>query len=449
MAQAIHSDHRGVPVTAGNQTAVNALDAATDAYLGFRRDAGDKLKAVFAADPDMAMAHVVRGYFMNLMGNRSLMSRAQKSAAEAEARSEGLTDREKLHIAALDAWNAGEFRRAAWLWEEILLEHPRDVFALRLAHFAHFYLGQIADHRDSLARVMGDWNVDVPGYQYVLGMRAFGLEEAGNYEEAERVGRQAVDIDPTDTWSIHAVAHVMEMTGRAKEGIAWIERDVPKWDGIVHNFANHVWWHKAMFHLELDDVAGVLDLYDNRFWTEPSEDYLDQSNATAMLMRLEFRGVDVGDRWQQLAELAAKRIEDQVLPFADAHYMLALAGRDGERAEGLLDSISAYTDAYDNAMADIYRRVGLPLAEAIEAYGRGAYAETVDLLLPIRYSVVEIGGSHAQRDVFHQLLIQAARRAGRYKLARALLLERTALKPFSAQAWRELDAVQADLARTA
>ncbi|HKK29165.1 MAG TPA: tetratricopeptide repeat protein, partial [Alphaproteobacteria bacterium] len=255
--------------------------------------------------------------------------------------------------------------------------------------------------------------------------------------------------DPTDTWSIHAVAHVMEMTGRAKEGIAWIERDVPKWDGIVHNFANHVWWHKAMFHLELDDVAGVLDLYDNRFWTEPSEDYLDQSNATAMLMRLEFRGVDVGDRWQQLAELAAKRIEDQVLPFADAHYMLALAGRDGERAEGLLDSISAYTDAYDNAMADIYRRVGLPLAEAIEAYGRGAYAETVDLLLPIRYSVVEIGGSHAQRDVFHQLLIQAARRAGRYKLARALLLERTALKPFSAQAWRELDAVQADLARTA
>jgi tetratricopeptide (TPR) repeat protein len=454
MAQDVWYDKRGVSVTAASQAAVDALDAATDAYLGFRRDAGDRLKAVFAADPDMVMAHVIRGYFMNLMGNRALMPRAEKAAAEAEARagrpgSSQASEREHLHVAALNAWNAGEFRRAAVLWEEILLTHPRDMFAMRLAHFAHFYLGQIANHRDSLARVMGDWNASVPGYQYVLGMRAFGLEEAGQYAEAERYGRQAVELDPTDTWSIHSVAHVLEMTGRAAEGIAWIERDAAQWDGLVHNFANHVWWHKAMFHLQLDDVAGALSLYDRRFWAVSSDDYLDQSNAAAMLMRLEFRGVDVGDRWQQLAELAAARVEDQVLPFADAHFMLALAGRNPDRAEALLDNISAYCDAYDNCMADSYRRVGLPLAAAIEAYGRRAYAQAVDLLLPIRYDLTEIGGSHAQRDVFHQLLIQAATGAGQHRLARALLLERTAQMPHSLQTKRDLAAVEAAIARAA
>ena len=446
MAQAIYLDKRGVGFTAASQAAVDALEACTDAYLGFRRDAGDKLKAAFAADSEMVMAHVIRGYFMNLMGNRALIGRAVKSADDAEALADDITEGESLHIAALRSWNEGRLRWASVLWEEILLKNPRDMFALRLSHFAHFYLGEIANHRDSIARIMGDWDETVPGYQYVLGMRAFGLEEAGEYAAAERFGRQAVEIDPTDTWSIHAVAHVLEMTGRAKEGIAWIDQNEAKWEGLVHNFANHVWWHKALFHLQLDDHAGALDLYDQRFWAEQSEDYLDMSNAIALLARLEFRGVDVGDRWTALAELSAKRVDDTVLPFADAHYMLALAGRDQAKAEELLDSMSGYADAYDNTMASVYRRVGVPLAQAIEAYGRQAYHQAVDLLLPVRYDLTKIGGSHAQRDVFHQLLIQAAMKAGRNRLARALLLERTANMPHSALAARELAAAEEALA---
>jgi len=443
----LFSDRRGLEFSAASPEAVAALDAATDSYLGFRRDTGDKLKAVFAADADMVMAHVVRGYFMMLMGNRALVPRAEQAAAAAEARFDAATARERQHTAALRAWTKGDWVCAVDLWEAILLDHPRDLFALRLAHFMHFYLGRIEHHRDSLARVIGDWHAGVPGYQYVLGMRAFGLEEAGDYAEAERVGRQAVEIDPTDTWSIHAVAHVLEMTGRAQEGIAWIKRDEAKWEGLVHNFANHVWWHQAMFHLQTDDVAGVLDLYDRRFWAQPSEDYLDHSNAVATLMRLEFRGVDVGERWRQLADLAAARLQDQALPFADAHYMAALAGRRPEQAEALARNIAAYVDAYDNTAADIYRRVGLPLAQAVEAYGRGAYGQACDLLLPVRYDLVEIGGSRVQRDVFHQLLIQAARRAGRGRLARALLRERAAQMPHSARTARDLATVEASLAR--
>jgi hypothetical protein len=45
------------------------------------------------------------------------------------------------------------------------------------------------------------------------------------------------------------------------------------------------------------------------------------------------------------------------------------------------------------------------------------------------------GGSHAQRDVITLTLIEAALRGRQLTLARALLSERTALKPESPFAW--------------
>lgn len=146
----------------------------------------------------------------------------------------------------------------------------------------------------------------MPGYSAVLGMRAFGLEEAGHYEEAERIGRRAVDLDPEDTWAIHSVAHVLEMQGRHQEGIEWIDRNADEWDGKIHSFANHVWWHKALYHLELGQYEEVLSLYDNRFYSELSDDGLDIANASSMLMRLRLAGIDVSDRFEHLADVIIK-----------------------------------------------------------------------------------------------------------------------------------------------
>lgn len=437
---ATYPDQRGVPVTAVGTDAVDALDRTIDAYLGFRRDAGDRLKETLAADPDMPMAHCLRGYFFHLMAVRALAERAAKSAAAARAAAEarGASRRERLHIEALEAWCRGDYRGAARRLEAILREHPRDALALRLAHYLHFYLGELAEHRDSVARVMWAWDEGVPGYGWVLGMRAFGLEEAGAYDAAERCGRRAVELDPTDTWAIHSVCHVMEMQERPREGIEWVGRHEAEWQDKVHNFANHVWWHQALYHLALDETDAVLDLYDRRFWREPSQDPLDIDNAAAMLMRLDYRGVDVGDRWEALAAVCAERTADQVLPFADAHYMMALIhGREGD-ADRLIANMRAHAERQDDTVAEVLRASGLALAEAIRAWGRGDWARVVDLLEPVRYRLVAIGGSHAQRDVFHQMLIQAALRAEDAPLARALLVERTAEKPLARDAWRDL-----------
>ncbi len=82
------------------------------------------------------------------------------------------------------------------------------------------------------------------------------------------------------------------------------------------------------------------------------------------------------------------------------------------------------------------REVGLPVARALAAFGRGRYEVAIDELLPVRAHVNRFGGSHAQRDVVHLTLVEAALRGGRASLARALAAERIGVKPSSPFNWK-------------
>ncbi|MDP7391484.1 MAG: tetratricopeptide repeat protein, partial [Alphaproteobacteria bacterium] len=269
-------DQWGQEVTAASADAVEALDTTLMAYLGLRLDTGDHLKATFKADPEMPMASIARGNFMQLFCHSGLLKRTDESIAGAEAAiaKHGANRREELHLAALKAWRAGDLRRTLDLWESILLENPTDVLALRLAHFLHFYLGDMQSMRDSVNRVMYAWDSSVPAYGFVKGIQSFGFEETGLYALAEAAGREAVEINPQDTWSTHSVAHAMEMTGRHEEGIEWLEGLCGNW-GDVNNFKYHTWWHLALYYLEREDFVKVLDLYDTKFRKEPTDDHID------------------------------------------------------------------------------------------------------------------------------------------------------------------------------
>lgn len=440
----MHTDCRGLPVTAASADAAARYDRVIDGYLAFSRDTGAYLKDALAADAAMPLALCTRGYFFKLFCTPAFEKRAAQShkAADDAAAHAGATLRERLHIAALGAWCAGEFEQAAARLEEILLEHPRDILAHKIAHFLYFYLGDAERMRDSVARTLYAWDEMVPGYGYMLGMHAFGLEEAGCYREAERTGRRAVEINPADAWAVHAVAHVMEMEGRHREGVGWTAIGEPAWERC-NNFRFHVWWHRALFLLELGEYDAILDLYDSRIRSELTDEYLDIVNASALLWRLEDEGIDVGKRWAELGERAQKRTDDHLLAFIDAHFIMALAatGRDAD-AEAMLASMATTPTGTEAA---VFREIGIPLCNALLAYRRGEFAAAVDLLMPIRYGLRRLGGSHAQRDLFARLLIEAAIRSNRLSLGRALLAERTAQKPNSRWSWRRYADVAAAL----
>lgn len=430
------ANSHGLMFSAANEAAVGAFDRTVDEYLAFGRDTGRHLKDALAADPEMVMAHVLRGYFFNLMALPALVKRAQQALAAAESKSNAATARERIHVAALKAWCEGNLEVALRSWEAILLEHPRDILALKLANHVHFYLGDSVNVRDSVARVLHAWDPSVSGYGYVLGLHAFGLEETGDYRVAEQQGRKAVEINPRDAWGVHAVAHVMDSEDRYREGIEWIRSLEPHWNA-ANNFRYHLWWHRALMHLARGKNEEALALYDERMWDPASDEYLDLCNDVALLARLELAGVDVGERWQALADKVEKQVDTRILAFIDIHYVLALAaaGRCA-RARQVLEALAQYAREGSCTTAQVTAEVGHALCEAMVAWREEDFARAVASLAPARSRMHRIGGSHTQRDLITQILVAAAIGAGRVDLARAVLAERAALRPNNFQTWQ-------------
>jgi len=222
----VYSDRRGITYTAASQDAVDHFDATITEYVHMGIETGARLKETLAADAEFPIAHILRGCFMQLFCIPTLTEKPKQSLAKAREASAsiGVDDREQHHIDALGAWVAGDMRSALEHWESILLDHPLDMLAVKLSQFTHFYLGNSRQMRDSIARILYAWHPEVPGHANVLGMYAFGLEECGDYAGAERTGRLAVESDPADPWSVHAVAHVLEMRDRRRDGIAWLRK---------------------------------------------------------------------------------------------------------------------------------------------------------------------------------------------------------------------------------
>ncbi len=266
----------------------------------------------------------------------------------------------------------------------------------------------------------------------MLSFLGFGLEEAGDYERWEATAREAAELEPYGYWPHHAVSHVLEMTGRPAEGLAWMASREPFWSGKDNTNRVHIWWHKALFHVELGDYASALDIYDGPIMATQRPIGLSLTNASALLWRLETLGFDAGDRWQALSALWDGHNDGRLCVFTDVHAaMAALRAGNGASVDRLLGAMRA-TAADGTEAAPIYRDIGLPVVLGLRAFHHGDYAQAVEHLLPARFDLWKMGGSHAQRDVIDWTLTEAAVRAGLRDVALSLAHERLGSRPDSA-----------------
>jgi tetratricopeptide (TPR) repeat protein len=423
----MHRDIHGLPISTASANAAAAFDHTVSGYLKYRADVAGRLGELLKADGEFAMAHCLKGYFAMLSYKQANVPMAVAAATEARRLSANATPREQAHVAALEAWIAGDLDRALSVWEQILAEHPYDIVAFRLAHFNNFWLGRPRDMAASVDRVKPKWSAELPGYGTLLSCHCFSHEECGNYDVAEKSGRAAIALDPGDIWGTHAVAHIMEMQGRHADGIAWLDELERHWDG-GNNLLHHLWWHRALFHLERREFDTVLDLYDKRFrnltapLTQAQPDlYIDVQNAASMLFRLELAGIDVGNRWREIADKAETRVGDCLSAFTLPHWMMALAadGRD-DAARRMLDGMREFA-AGEGTVQRIVRDVALPVCEAVRAHRQGDDGAVLGLMRPALDGMKQLGGSHAQQDVLMQLFFDSAVKADSADDAAALL----------------------------
>lgn len=390
---------------------------------------GDHLGTLIAKAPDFALGHAMKGLACLMLGRRELIATAKDASAEADRALAlgGATERERLWCLALSDWLAGKPSMSIAHMEEALRLNPADTISMKLSHGIRFMLGDNPGMLQSIERVIHAHDETHPLYGYALGCRAFALEEVGRYDEAEQTGRRGLDFARDDAWGLHAVAHVYDMTHLTGQGIALIDNFPDAWSHC-NNFRFHVWWHKALLHLDQGDIGTVFNLYDTKIRDEKTDDYRDFSNASSLLVRLELEGIDVGDRWNELSELAEKRTDDGCLTFADMHYMLALMGDTrGKAASQLTARVAQSANAIDD-VGTVMRTPGVSLAQGLEAFGEADYTSAFAHLHKAQPQFQIMGGSHAQRDVFERLTIEAGLRAGRLDDTERLISARTTLR---------------------
>lgn len=405
-----------------------AWDGLCHAFLSHSAATPTFLGALFEADPDNVLGLATKGFFMILAGRKEVLvgaNKAYQKAAEILDERGSLPRREMDYVSALKLALSGQWARAAIILDAVGEYEPHDAMAFKLAHALRFMLGDRFGLRASSLKAIERFGQDHIATGYVYGCHAFALEETGDFKAAEKFGKQGVLMAPDDAWGLHAVAHVYDMTAQADAGIDWLEKREKQW-AHCNNFSFHFFWHLALHYLEVGNHDKVLALYDNDIRKEQSDDYRDISNATSLLARLEGLGVDVGQRWEELNALCEKRADDNCVVFADLHYMQALGRMNNVKAmDKLIGTLQSNANLGIRDMDEVNRVAGVFAAKGIRAYYEGDFNTAFDRLAAARPTMQQVGGSHAQRDNFERMLIDAGLKAGRYREAKALIEDRT------------------------
>jgi len=429
-------DPQGNILTGATVEALALYDQAITAFNIFRGDPISLLDQAIELAPKFAMAFIAKACLLVSTSEPAAMLEAGSLIACVKAMR--ISERERSLAAAIELASAGSWKESALALDYHSLRYPLDLLALQIGHLIDFLCANARNLRDRIARALPAWTRDLPGHSILLGMYAFGLEECADYARAEETGRRALESQPYDSWAHHAVTHVMEMQGCAEDGLGWMDSRQSCWDTDDNFFKVHNWWHKALFHLDLDQQAKALAIYDGPIRRQRSHNAMDLVDASALLWRFQMSGAEVGTRWHELADCWLPHADGRSYPFNDWHTAMALlgAGRLTELDELRLRLRQTRAGGGESGRwAGCY---GLPLVDGFMAFSRGDYSRAIEQIYPVRYIANAFGGSHAQRDIIDWTLAEAAVRSGQWQLAAGLVNERLALKPGSAVNWNFL-----------
>lgn len=423
------SDARGHAITTDSAAAAAAFNDAADKFVRREIDVIPRLQQSLNADPDCAMSQALFGLMLHGARNCGVQPQMISSLKQAHA-GHAETSRERLYVKALENAVSGDLFGLIDCFENILQQDPTDLLCLVLCQGELFWLGDMKRSRRITDVVESSWNKETPGYADYLSVRAFDLEETGDYINAESAGRLSVELASHSIWGAHAVAHVLLMQGRHNDGVNWLRGLQNNWQH-TNQMKFHLWWHQCLFHLERRENDAVLDTYDH--WVRNHEQeliqavpdlYIDLQNGASMLWRLEHVGVDVGHRWNEMAELVLPRLGDMTSPFTSAHFAMILAAvGQFDDCDRLLGEMHKFHTAADHALASRYGDAAIPAARGAVAHRRGDYGKVLEVMMPARHNFWQMGGSHAQQDVFFQLMVDAAVRLGRKREVNTLLDE--------------------------
>jgi len=427
------SDCYGLPITTHSREALDWYNRGVRGLLGFRQDAPECFLKALALDPalKMAQSHLGMCYFME--ESAPMIAKAQECFKQSCVGLEQVSDRERDVLETVLAWAQGKGREALERMQAAIAARPGEASLIQRVYFIYFMQGAADKMRDLLVSVLPHYG---DADSYILGMYSFALEETRDFARALEVGHKARALNAEDIWTVHALTHAYYETGAFAPGTQLLTETLPQCEGIGP-FRTHIAWHLAVFLWEQGQYQKALGLYHERF---PDPAALEPPNfvdTVALLWRLNLTGQPTPTEWEALTPSLEQLRALPTYLFNQMHVALGLAGaKKVDWAQMYIDSLRSRVKP---DRPGVLGEVGVPLAEGLLAYAKGDYARTVDCILPIKDRIINIGGSHAQRAIFSDVLIDACLRAGAYDDAIELVEAKQRFWPHRPLALLELE----------
>lgn len=413
------TDRFSLPITTASLAALDTYDRGVEGLLGWDARTLAMFTEAAEADPGLALAHAGAAVCLFL---EERFTEARAAAERARAAGAGASARERGHVEALAVFVTGRPDEAEILMREHLGTYPRDLLVAQRLYYLWFWQGRFPEMLE-LTTVLVRHH---PGDSFMLGLHAFALEEANRIPEALATAEVAMHRNPRDAWAVHALAHTLYEMGASRAGVSLLPPAIHPCTNL-NWFRNHLLWHLALMHFAGGDWTRARAMSRGVFERRPSSIAGDLHDSISLLWRLELCEVAAGERWRPFAEIAGARLNRQGLLFHAAHLAMALVGAGdwgtAERQLGMLH------ERVPKDRTGLTGDVLVPVVEGVHAFARGDYRRVIERLEPVRLRIVELGGSRAQRDVFHDTLLEACFRAGDGARAARLLADRAAHRP--------------------
>ncbi len=430
------TDHYGMTISTQQAQAAQCWQAGLDRLLSQNAGPDIKFKEALALDDALALAHGGLAFWYM---QRVQPAEARGSIERALAFAPGISRRERQQLEIINLWIQGQGRQCLAQLTEHLGEFPRDALLMRLAHLLYnrgcSSVGEANFPAAYLALLHGSAPYCDDNWAF-LAEYAWAHHETGALDAALRLAQRSLALNPTNAVATHSVAHVYFERGDAATGAEVLGNWLQGFDCPASAYV-HLSWHLALFELALGQYQRALERYERDI--RPS--VVARSTATlpdsaSFLWRVQlYSGAHAATDgvtatapltvlpWDEVRVLAMPMAERPGFAFQVAHAAFALAASDDQ--DGLTMMVGHLQRTA--SQGDLFtREMVVPLVQGIVAFAQGQYARAAQLLEPVCPQLVRIGGSHAQREVFEDTLVEAYLRAEQFDKAEAMLAERLA-----------------------
>jgi tetratricopeptide (TPR) repeat protein len=392
-----YTDMRGLPISTTSSEALAAYERGVDLFLRWRGGALEALNAATNHDPHFALAHCTKAFMGWRMGNVNVALDGHQGAMAAA--NDLHSEREQLHVQAVDAMHRGEPLAADELLTQIGAQYPTDRLAVRLLGFICIARG------DYLAGLeIANRSLDAcPDDTQFQTMKGFFLEQSGHNAEGFAYSSRALASDPGNLYAYHAVGHAYISRGDYREALETFERAA----SLEHY--PHILWH-------LGEARAILgyEQFTRDYWahTSPALPLFERIELLWRLEVLRQLPVDV-TTWKDLAEQAEHLLVHPEYLTIWMHHWIGLALARAGYVEQARRQIAYLRQLPEGKASGHWSTLGADLLEGELAFMRGNNAAAERFMAPAVQQIHAVGGgSREQKDIFKDVFLELQHRLG-------------------------------------